>query len=57
MNNDKMRTCVEHIRAKAGTLMINHPAAVVSIAVGIYAIGYYQGRSQALSKIIRLCAR
>ena len=30
---------------------------VAGIAVGIYALGYYKGRSQALGRVIILCTK
>lgn len=56
-SEDKVREYSEKIRERMGALMVNHPATVASIALGIYALGYYKGRSQALGKVIRLCTR
>ena len=56
-NKDKLRACSEKIRERAGALMVNHPMTVAGIAVGIYALGYYKGRSQASSLVIKLCTK
>lgn len=56
-NEDKIRVYSEKIRERAGLLMVNHPMTVACIAVGIYALGYYKGRSQALGRVIKLCTR
>ena len=54
-NKDKIRAYTEKMRERAGALMVNHPMTVAGIAVGIYALGYYKGRSQALVRVIKLC--
>lgn len=56
-DEDKIRAYSEKIRERAGLLMVDHPITVVCIVFGIYALGYYKGRSQALDRVIRLCTR
>ena len=56
-NKDKIRAYTEKMRERAGALMVNHPMTVVGIAAGIYALGYYKGRSQALVQVIKLCTK
>ena len=56
-NKDKIRVYSEKMRERAGALMVNHPMTVASIAFGIYALGYYKGRSQASSLVIKLCTK
>lgn len=56
-NKDKIRAYVEKMRERAGALMVNHPMTVAGIAFGIYALGYYKGRSQALGRVIKLFAK
>lgn len=56
-NKDKIRAYTEKMRERAGALMVNHPMTVVGIAAGIYALGYYKGRSQALGRVIKLFAK
>ena len=56
-NKDKIRAYTEKMRERAGALMVNHPMTVAGIAFGIYALGYYKGRSQALSRMIILCTK
>lgn len=56
-NEDKVRVYSEKMRERAGSLVVDHPITVVCIAVGIYVLGYYKGRSQALDRVIRLCTR
>lgn len=51
---DRIRAYTEKMRERAGVLMVNHPMTVAGIAVGIYALGYYKGRSQASSLVIKL---
>lgn len=53
-NKDRIRAYSEKMRERAGALMVNHPMTVAGIAVGIYALGYYKGRSQASSLVIKL---
>lgn len=53
-NKDRIRAYTEKMRERAGVLMVNHPMTVAGIAVGIYALGYYKGRSQASSLVIKL---
>ena len=56
-NKDKIRAYTEKMRERAGALMVNHPMTVAGIGCGIYARGYYKGRSQALGRVIKLFAK
>ena len=54
-DNPKVRKFVEDLKSKTGSLVLNHPVAVASIVVGVYAVGYYRGRSNAMTSVIRAC--
>ena len=48
---------ISDLRTSAGSLVSDHPIAVIGMVAGVYYLGYCQGRSSSIVNLFKECVK